>query len=78
MENITRLITPNKLMGIKLDEKAIHTPVTFNGIAVGFIAGVDENFIHINVFNRGLFVELSETGDILQVGLRYDFMGEDT
>lgn len=77
MENVTRLITPNRLMGMQLDEKVVNTPVTFNGMPVGFISGVDENFIHINIFNRGLIVELSETGDIIQVGLRYDFIGED-
>ena len=77
MGNVTKLITPNILMGMQLDEKAINTPVTFNGMPVGFISGVDDNFIQINIFNRGLIVELSETGDVIQVGLRYDFIGED-
>ena len=77
MSNVTRLITPNILMGMQLDKKAINTPVTFNGLTVGFISGVDDNFIQINIFNRGLIAEFSEAGELLQVGLRYDFIGED-
>lgn len=72
MENVTRLISVNNLMGIELDKNAVNTPVTFNGMPVGFISGVDDNFIHINIFNRGLVLEYTETGAILEVGLRYE------
>lgn len=71
MENVTNVITPNNIMGIKLDETAIKGPVTVEGKVIGFISGVDDNFIYINIFNRGLFVECTDTGQFMQLGIDY-------
>ena len=72
MENVTNIITPNCIMGIKLDETAIGIPITMNGIAVGFIKNVDDNFIYGAIFNRGLIFEYTEGGLPLEIGVRYD------
>lgn len=72
MENVTNVITPNNLMGIKLDETAIGIPITMNGTPVGYVKNVDDKFIYGAIFNRGLVFEYTEGGLPLELGVRYD------
>ena len=72
MENVTNIIAPNCIMGIKLDETAIGIPITMNGIPVGYIKNVDDKFIYGAIFNRGLVFEYTEGGLLLEIGVRYD------
>lgn len=71
MENLTNIISPNCLLGIKLDETAIGIPITVNGIPVGYIKNVDDNFIYGAIFNRGLVLEYTEGGLPLEIGVCY-------
>lgn len=71
MENVTNIIVPNSIMGIKLDESAIGIPITMNGIPVGYIKNVDDNFIYGAIFNRGLVFEYTEGGLPLEIGVYY-------
>ena len=72
MENVTNIITPNCIMGIKLDETAIGMPITMNGIPMGYIKNVDDNFVYGAIFNRGLVFEYTEGGLPLEIGVRYN------
>jgi hypothetical protein len=72
VENVTNIIAPNCMMGIKLDETAIGIPITMNGIPVGYIKNVDDKFIYGAIFNRGLVFEYTEGGLPLEIGVRYD------
>ena len=72
MESITTIIAPNNIMGIKLDESAIKGPITADGKIIGFISGVDDNFVYGAIFNRGLFIECTDTGQFMELGVDYD------